>query len=412
MAMTSSEPVREGALPEPPMAAPRRMSKRAARPYLILAGVVLLGILGYLAFGLLLRGKESTDDAQVEADVVPMSARVSGVVRKVHVTDHQIVTKGQLLFEIDPQDLQAKVSQSEAEVAAAKAQAAAADAQVSIVEATSRGGLSAARAALSGSNASVGGADAQIASARANVVRAEAEASRADVDLKRAEALRKDDAIPQAQVDTARANAAAAAAALAQARAQTQVVQEMKLTAQTRVTESAARVAQSTPVDAQLATARANADLAHARIAGSEATLALARLQLSYARIEAPADGVLSKVAVHEGQLVQPGQQVVAVVPTATYVVANFKETQVGAMKPGQHVEIEVDAFPGRTLHGTIASTAPGTGSRFSLLPPDNASGNFVKVVQRVPVRILWSDLPPELHPSAGMSADVTVLTR
>jgi membrane fusion protein (multidrug efflux system) len=330
----------------------------------------------------------------------------------VHVTDNQVVTKGQLLVELDPRDLQARAKQAEAELAAAKAQAAAADAQVGIVEATSRGGLSAARAALSGSTASVGSADAQIASAQAAVDRAEAEASRANTDAKRAEALRKDDAVPQAQVDTARANAAAAAAALAQARAQLQVVREMKLTAQTHVSESAARVEQSTPVDLQLATARANAELAHARVASSEATLSLAHIQLDYARIEAPVAGVLSKIAVHPGQLVQTGQQIVAIVPTETYLIANFKETQVGRMKTGQHVKIEVDAFPGRDLEGTVASTSPGTGARFSLLPPDNASGNFVKVVQRVPVKIAWANLPPDLHPSAGMSADVTVITR
>jgi membrane fusion protein, multidrug efflux system len=386
--------------------------KSAARPYVILGVVVAVGLLGYAAFRFLTHGKENTDDAQVDADVVPIAARVSGTVLALKVSDHQAVKKGDVLVEIDPRDLAPKVKQAEAELAAAKAQATSADAQVAIVEASSRGGLSAARAALSGSNASVSSADAQVASARANVLRAEAESSRADTDLKRAEALRKDDAIPQAQVDTARANAAAAAAALAQARAQLQVVQDMKLTAQTRVSESAARVEQSTPVDAQLATARANADLAHARVASSEAVLALAQLQLEYTRIVAPTDGVLSKIAVREGQLIQPGQQVVTVVPSTNYIVANFKETQVGQMRAGQHVEIEIDAFPGRKLEGTVASTAPGTGARFSLLPPDNASGNFVKVVQRVPVKIAWSSPPPDLHPSAGMSADVTVFTR
>jgi membrane fusion protein, multidrug efflux system len=412
MSTTSPETALDDAAKARPATAPRKPAKSAARPYLILAAIVALGIVGYLAFGLLMRGKENTDDAQVDADVVPVAMRVGGAVLKVHVTDNQTVTKGQLLVEIDPRDLQAKAQQAEAELAAAKAQAAAADAQVSIVAATSKGGLSAARAALSGSAASVGGADAQITSAQATVARAEAEAARAATDLKRAESLRKDDAIPQAQVDTARSNATAANAALAQTRAQLQVVQEMKLTAQTRVSESAARVEQSAPVDAQLATAHANADLAHARVASSEATLALARLQLSYCRVEAPADGVLSRIAVREGQLLQPGQQIVAVVPTSTYVIANFKETQVGQMKAGQKVEVELDAFPGRKLQGTVASMAPGTGARFSLLPPDNASGNFVKVVQRVPVKIAWSNLPADLHPSAGMSADVTVFTK
>lgn len=415
MATTASEPAaRTNAPVDAKARAPDVMkpSKRKVNPYVVLAVVVGLGLLGYFVFHMYTAGRENTDDAQVDADVVPVAARVSGVVLKVAVADNQTVKKGQLLVEIDPRELLAKVQQAEAGLAAAKAQAAAADSQVGIVEATSKGGLSAARAALSGSAASLGSADAQIASAQAAVTRAEAEASRADTDLKRAEALRKDEAIPQAQLDMARGNAASANAALAQARAQLKVVEEMKLTAQTHVRESAARVEQSTPVDAQLAAARANADLAHARVASGEAALELAKIELSHTRIEAPADGVLSKIAVREGQLVQPGQQIASVVPTQTYLVANFKETQVGRMKQGQHVEVSVDAFPGRKLEGVVESTSPATGARFSLLPPDNASGNFVKVVQRVPVKITWANLPADLHPAAGMSADVTVIIR
>jgi membrane fusion protein (multidrug efflux system) len=237
-------------------------------------------------------------------------------------------------------------------------------------------------------------------------------ASQADVDLARAESLLKDQAIPRAQVDSARSTAQAAHAAVAQAQAQLASAQDQKRTAQTRIAESAARVEQSAPVDAQLASARAGADLAHARADAAEASLAEAKLQLSYTRIEAPADGMLSRLAVHEGQLVQAGQPIVSVVPSATYVLANFKETQVGAMRPGQKVEISVDAYPGRTFQGKIDSTSPGTGARFSMLPPDNASGNFVKVVQRVPVKIAWVDVPPDVKLTAGLSADVTVLTR
>ena len=232
------------------------------------------------------------------------------------------------------------------------------------------------------------------------------------MDLARAEALAKDQAIPQAQLDAARSSAQAAQAAVAQARAQLAASKDMKRTAQTRIAESAARVAQSAPVDALLAQAHANADLAHARADAADAALAQARLQLSYTHIDAAVDGMLSKLAVREGQLVQAGQQVVSVVPSATYVIANFKETQVGKMHVGQRAEITIDAFPGRTFEGRVDSTSPGTGARFSLLPPDNASGNFVKVVQRVPVKIAWVGLPADLKPAAGMSADVTVLTR
>jgi membrane fusion protein (multidrug efflux system) len=137
-----------------------------------------------------------------------------------------------------------------------------------------------------------------------------------------------------------------------------------------------------------------------------------AKLQLSYTRIEAPADGVLSRLAIHEGQLVQAGQQVVGLVPSTTYLIANYKETQVGRMRAGQRAEITIDALPGRTFEGKIESTSPGTGARFSMLPADNASGNFVKVVQRVPVKIAWVDVPADVKLAAGLSADVTVLTQ
>jgi membrane fusion protein (multidrug efflux system) len=357
-------------------------------------------------------GQENTDDAQVDADVVAVSARVGGTVLKVFVTDNQAVKKGAVLAEIDPADLAAKEKQAEAELAAARAQAQASDAQVAIVSATSKGGLSAAWAQLSGSTTSVARADADIASARAAVVRAKAQESLAETDLARAESLLKDQAIPKAQVDTARSNAAAANAAVAQAEAQFAAAEDMKRTAQTRITESQAHVEQSTPVDAQLAAAHANADLAHARAVAAEAALQLAKLQLSYTHIEAPTDGTVSRLAVHEGQLMQAGQQVVAVVPNTTYVVANFKETQVGSMQRGQLARISVDAYPGRTFDGRVESTSPGTGARFSLLPADNASGNFVKVVQRVPVKIVWENVPPDVKLAAGLSVNVTVITR
>jgi membrane fusion protein (multidrug efflux system) len=386
--------------------------KSRTRPYLILGAVVAVALAGYATFTLATRGKENTDDAQVDADVVMVSTRVAGTVLHVRVTDNQKVSKGQLLVEIDPADLQAKEREAEAQFAQAKAQADAADAQVSIVGATAKGGLSAARAQLSGSTSSVQTADAQIQSAKAALARAQAQAAQADTDLTRDQALFRDGAIPKAEIDSAQSTADAAHAVVAQAQADLASAQEMKSTAVTRIAESAARVEQSAPVDAQLATARANAELAHARVDAAEAALAQAKLQLSYTHIEAPADGVLSRLAVREGQLVQAAMQVVSVVPEATYLIANFKETQVGAMHAGQRAEITVDAYPGRTFEGRVQSTSPGTGARFSLLPPDNASGNFVKVVQRVPVKITWADVPDDVKLAAGMSADVTVVTR
>jgi membrane fusion protein (multidrug efflux system) len=166
---------------------------------------------------------------------------------------------------------------------------------------------------------------------------------------------------------------------------------------------------QSSPIDAQIAAAHANADLAHARVQAAEAALELAKNQLAYTRVLAPADGMISKLSVHEGQLLQPGQSIAELVPSGTYVVANFKETQVGRIHEGQSVEVKIDAFSGKALHGKVESLSGGTGARFSLLPPDNASGNYVKVVQRVPVRIAWDPAPADLPLRAGLSAEVTV---
>ncbi len=382
--------------------------KKSAKPFLVLGTIVVAGMAAFMAYRVSSSGTESTDDAQIEADLVPMAARVGGIVLRVSVVDNQRVKAGDVLVEIDPADYAAKVKQLEAEVMAAKAQADAALAQVRVVAATSQGGLSTARAQLSGSAVSVAGAEAQVAVAKAALDRANSEAAKADLDLGRAEALRKDDAIPQAQVDTARAMAISSHAAVAQAKAQITAMEEMKASARTHIAEAQGRLEQSAPVDAQLAVVRANADLAQARVASNEASLEQARLQLGYTKIVAPSDGFLSRLAVRQGQLVQPSQVIVNLAPPVTYVVANFKETQVGKMIPGQKADIEIDAFSGRIFEGKIESTSPGTGARFSLLPPDNASGNFVKVVQRVPVKIVWVS-PPDVSVQAGLSAEVTV---
>jgi membrane fusion protein (multidrug efflux system) len=389
------------------VAAPAK--KSSARPFIILGVVVLLigGSIG--GYALATAGEETTDDAQIEADVVAIGARVGGQVLHVPVIENTFVKKGQLLLEIDDADYAARVKQADAELLTAKAQAAQADAQVAVVEANARGGLSTARAVFTGSNVAVAGADAQIAGARASVARAEADARRAELDHQRAKELRAANAVPQERLDNASAANDAARAALLAAQAQLSAAVEQRRCAASRVLEAKGRLDQSSPIDAQIAAAHASADLAHARVQSAEAALELAKNQLAYTKVVAPADGIVSKLVVHEGQLLQPGQAIGELVPQTTYVIANFKETQVGRIKPGQEVEVSVDAFAHRKLKGKVESLSGGTGSRFSLLPPDNASGNFVKVVQRVPVRIAWDDVPSDLPLRAGLSADVTV---
>jgi len=342
-AAPSPEPLHAPPAPLPPPTGRRRLVGIAAA--IIAAAAATYGVHAYLT-----RFDESTDDAQVESDVVPLAPRVAGQVARVMVQENQAVRQGDLLVVIDHADLAARARQAEAELQTARAQVSAAAAQVGAAEAGLR--------------------------------RAGVDAGKAARDFERAEQLRAGEVIPPEKLDEARTAADSSLAGAAAAKA-------------------------------QYAAARAQAKLASARVQSAQAALDLAELQLSYAKIWAPADGVVSKLSVHEGQLVAAGQPMAELVPARTYVVANFKETQVGAMRPGQRAEVEIDAFSGRRLEGVVESLSGGTGARFSLIPPDNASGNFVKVVERVPVRIAWArPPPPEIALRAGLSAYVTVHAR
>jgi membrane fusion protein (multidrug efflux system) len=391
-------------------ATPSPRNKR--RPFVVLAlviGTVLTGVAAYL---IATAGEDETDDAQITSDVVPVATRVAGQVVAVRIEENQIVKKGDLLAEIDDADYGARLRQAEAELSSAQAQAQSADAQVQVVRASSRGGFASAQAAVSGSSVGVSSASAQVAAAKAAVARAEADFHKTEIDLDRAKQLRAAHAIPQDRLDAAQIAYDGSQAALAQSRAQLAFAQDARRGAETRVSEARGRLSQTAPVEPQIASAEANAALAHARVQSAQATLDLARLQLSYTKILAPVDGWASKLVAHAGQLTAVGQPVVSIVPTATYVVANFKETQVGHMKAGQRAVITVDAYPGRKMEGRVESFSGGTGATFSLIPADNATGNFVKLVQRIPVRIAWVNPPKDLDLRAGYSVDVTVHLR
>jgi membrane fusion protein (multidrug efflux system) len=337
--------------PEPaaapaPAASPPATRRRAL---IVAAGIALLAVGGFTARAWLTRGEVSTDDAQIDADVVALAPRVGGTVAEVLVAEDAHVTAGQPLFRIDDADFQARVRQAEADLATARAQVAAAQAQAG--------------------------------AAQAGLTRSEAEAEHAQADLRRAEELRQGDAIAAQAYDATRIQNRTAQAGTGANRA-------------------------------QYAAALANAELARARVQAAEAALDLAKLQAAYTLVRAPVRGTLSRFAARVGQMVQAGQNVGQLVPDETYLVANFKETQTGALRPGQTVDVTVDAYPDRVLHGRVESLSAGTGARFALLPPDNASGNFVKVVERVPVRIAWVDPPPDVALRAGLSAYATVHTR
>ena len=395
--------------PPPPAPAQNGQKPNARRPFVVLGLIVAVTLGGIGGYTVLTAGRESTDDAQVASDTVPVGARVAGQVTRVAIRDNQLVKKGDLIATLDDADFVARVKQADAEVQSAKAQAAQADSQVAIVTATSTGNLSSAKAAYSGSSVGVASAAAQVAAAQAAIVRAETDAHRAETELTRAKQLFAANAIPDERLDAAQSAYDLAQATVEQARANLSAAQEGRRAAVAHVSEAAGRVAQNAPIDAQIAGAHAAADLAHARVTSSEAALDLAKLQLSYTKLVAPTDGLASKLAVHEGQLVSLGQPIVVIVPTNTYVIANFKETQVGKMRPGQHATISIDAYPHREFEGKVESLSGGTGANFSLLPADNASGNFVKVVQRVPVRIAWVNLPSDVALRPGLSVDAVV---
>jgi membrane fusion protein (multidrug efflux system) len=400
-----------GTTPPPPQAtvvAPTR-KKKAKRAYLLLGGLAVAALGIYFIHGYITRDEVSTDDAQVDADVVPVAARVGGVVIKMGVVDNAPVKAGQVIAEIDPADYAAKEAASAAELEAASAQVKAARAQVEIVKSTSAGGLSTAQAQLLGTNASVRSAAAQVQAASAALARAKSELAKADADLVRAKSLHDQGAITAQALENAQVAHDTMTAAVDQANANLSAARDGQQLAQTRIAEAEGRVKQSEPVKMQEQAADAALDLAIAREKSATAAHTLAVLQHGYCEIKAPVDGFASRLGAHEGQMVQPGMTLVMVVPSTTYVVANFKETQLERIRADDTVDVSIDALSGTTLHGKVQSVSAGTGARFSMLPPDNATGNFVKVVQRVPVKIVWDpnqDLS-QLH--AGLSAEVTV---
>ena len=343
--------------------------------------------------------RESTDDAQIDGHINPISSRISGTVQKVHYDDNQLVQAGTLLIELDPKDYQVAVDRARADLANAEASATAAMVGVPLTTTTSSSQLVAA-------DAGVSAADREVVSAQARVQEAQANYNKAASDLKRMEALVQKDEISRQQYD---ASVAAAGAARAELDGAVAAVS----TAEHRATQARAQAAAAHTVPEQIRMTRARAGAAAADAQKFKAELEQAELNLKYANIVAPVTGVLSKRNVEPGQVVQPGQPLYSIVDLDDiWVTANFKETQLKGMRPGQKVTIKVDAY-GRSYNGTVESIGGATGARFSVLPPENATGNFVKVVQRLPVRIRFDKgQDPEHLLRPGMSVEPTVLIR
>lgn len=398
------------------------------RPVRITAIVLVVALVGGGAYWLLTRGRESTDDAQVEAHVTPVAAQVGGTVAAVRVADNQQVQEGAELVVLDTRDYDIALKRAQAALADARAEAAAANATGEITSttatsnvSTAQGGVQQAQSSIAEAEHGVSVAQARLQTARARQREAEANATKSTRDVERLKGLLAKDEIAQQQYDAVVAGAEAATASVESARAQVAEAEAAIKAAESRLTQARAgseqasaqlRTAQTAPQ--QVAASRARAESAAARVSLAEVAVKQAELNLQRTTVRAPVSGIVSKKAIEPGQVIQPGQPLMTVIPLdKVWITANFKETQLRDMRVGQQVKLDVDAYGGREFTGKIESIAAATGSRFSLLPPDNATGNFVKVVQRVPVKIvLDSTQDPEHLLRPGMSVTPTVYTR
>jgi membrane fusion protein, multidrug efflux system len=403
---------------------PRRPLKK-----LIIGGAVGLAIVaaiyGYRQWQFATTHEE-TDNAYVTADVHPINARIAGTVSQVAVNDNQLVNSGAGLLKLDPSDYAASLEQAKAALETARYQAGVAQANIGVVATTAQGqttqaqgNIAAAAAGVTTAEGAVAEAQAGVPAAQAQLAQVEAALVKAQLDYDRFNQLAQSGAIPRAQLDAAKATYDATLAQRQAVQAQGQQANAKLVQAQQNLSSSAAKLAatKGTLQTAAAATQQTTVNrqqykVALAAIVQAEAQVKTAQLQLSYTTITAPTAGRVGNKTVQVGQRVQPGQTLMSVVSNQPWVVANFKETQLTKMQPGQVVEIKIDAFPGRRFTGRLDSLAPASGARFALLPPDNATGNFTKIVQRFPVKITFAPdslqgLTDRLTP--GMSATVTV---
>ncbi|PYU27751.1 MAG: HlyD family secretion protein [Acidobacteria bacterium] len=378
-----------GEMPSPKLSKEREKAtrKRSLVRRIVVGAVIVLAVAGFFVWRYL-NTYEGTDDAQVDGHINNISARVSGYVLKVNVDDNQYVAKGAVLVEIDPRDYQVALERARAELADAEATAQAMNLNVPVETIGTTTQLSTSESNLQAMQAAVGAAQRQLDSARAQLQQAEANNTRAQADVSRYRVLLGKDEVSQQLYDQADAAAKANAAAVDGARAAVSVAEQQVAQAQIRVSQAEAAVQYSRTGPQQVAATQARARAAIAAVQQKRAALDKAQLDLDYCTVAAPVTGVVNK-RVEVGMNVQPGQTLLSVVSMDdVWITANFKETQLRSMKVGQRVTVSVDAY-GREYKGRVESIAGATGAQFSLLPPENATGNYVKVVQRVPVKIV-----------------------
>jgi membrane fusion protein (multidrug efflux system) len=385
----------------------KRRIARIALPVLLLLAAGAGG--AAYAHGL---GKESTDDAFIEGHVANIASRVPGQVARVLVTDNQLVDVGAPLVELDDRDAQVRLTAARADVGAARATLDAAEKQLALVTKTVGASLEQAQGGVTQAAGLSSSADAAVAQARADVEAAESRRVLAEIELRRSRQLRAENAVAPADLDAKQAVFDQAVAGLAQAQAHLQAAKAGGTNAAGNWTAAQGRLDAAHTAPEQVDYATAQVGVARQRVAQAEAALSAAELNLSYTTIRAPIRGRVSRKSVEPGQMVAPERPLLSLVGLDDlWIVANFKEDQVASMREGQTVRITIDAFGSREFHGHIESLAGGSGSRFALLPPDNASGNFTKVVQRIPVLVRFDGAEGgELRP--GMSSYVTVSTK
>jgi membrane fusion protein (multidrug efflux system) len=384
-----------------------RRSKR--RRNILIVVIVVVVIIGGVFLWRYLSSYESTDDAQVDVHLYPVSARVSGYVVKVNVDDNQWVEKGTVLVEIDPKDYEVAVAQAQANLANADATAQSLNITVPITSVNTSSQLKFAASGVEDANAGVVAAQKQVAAAHAQVEEAEANDVRAQDDLQRYKLLVDKREVARQVYDQALAAAKSSTATVVAARANESAAQQFVQQARSKLAQADAnhRYAETGPQ--QVSSTRAHVRALIADVEQKRALLEQAQLNLGYTKIVAPVSGVVNKTVV-VGMNVQDGQQLLTVVPLdEVWVTANFKETQLKHMQVGQRAEINIDSS-GRTFKGHVDSIAGATGPLFSLLPPENATGNYVKIVQRIPVKIVLEpgeNRDRQLRPGMNVVPDV-----
>jgi membrane fusion protein, multidrug efflux system len=401
-------PIEPSAVTDTVYTAPSYRSPKRRRTLLILIGVVVLLVGGFFLWRYF-NSYESTDDAQADVHLYPVSARISGYVVRVNVEDNQWVQKGTVLVEIDPKDYEVAVAQAQANLSNAEATAQSLNVTVPITTINTTSQLKFTASDIENAQAGIIAAQRQLTAAHAQLDEAEANNVRAQDDLGRYKLLVDKREVAEQIYDQALASAKSSTASVAAARANESAAEQFVQQAQSRLVQAQANHQSAETGPQQVSSTRSRARAAIADVEQKRALLEQAQLNLQYTKIVAPVSGVVNKTVV-VGLNIQPGQQLLTVVPLdEVWVTANFKETQLRRMRVGQRAEIHVDSS-GKTLKGHVDSIAGATGPLFSLLPPENATGNYVKIVQRIPVKIVLDqgeNRDHQLRPGMNVVPDV-----